>query len=67
MVADELRRQADFFVELADLTDYIARAHAPRPAEQHDLDSEDDADDQDYDDEDDYEDDEEDEVDFVKD
>ena len=67
MVADELRRQADFFVELADLTDYIARAHAPRPAEHHD--TEDDADDQDYDDEDDdeYEDDDEDEVDFVKD
>ena len=63
MVADELRRQADFFVELADLTDYIARAHTPRPAGHHDLD----ADDQDYDDEDDYEDDEEDEVDFVKD
>jgi uncharacterized LabA/DUF88 family protein len=63
MVADELRRQADFFVELADLTDFIARAHTPRPAEDDDLD----ADDQDYDDEDDYDDEEEDEVDFVKD
>ncbi|HRY27261.1 MAG: NYN domain-containing protein [Geminicoccaceae bacterium] len=32
MIADELRRQADFYVELADLTEHIARAHAPRPA-----------------------------------
>jgi uncharacterized LabA/DUF88 family protein len=30
MVADELRRQADVFVELEDLTPLIARQHAPR-------------------------------------
>jgi hypothetical protein len=30
MVADELRRQADVFVELEDLTPQIARQHAPR-------------------------------------
>jgi uncharacterized LabA/DUF88 family protein len=30
MVADELRRQADVFVELADLAPVIARQHAPR-------------------------------------
>jgi uncharacterized LabA/DUF88 family protein len=64
MVADELRRQADFFIELADLTDHIARAHTPRAA---DLESED-VDDHDYDDEDDdYDDEEEDEVEFIKD
>jgi uncharacterized LabA/DUF88 family protein len=32
MVADELRRQADHFVDLADLADLIARVHPPRPA-----------------------------------
>jgi uncharacterized LabA/DUF88 family protein len=33
MVADELRRQADIFVDLADLAPHIARAHsAARPA-----------------------------------
>lgn len=55
MVADELRRQADFFIDLADLTDHIARAHTARPAvsEGDDLD-----DDEDYDD---YEDEEDDE------
>jgi len=31
MVADELRRQADVFVELDDLSGNIARVHAPRP------------------------------------
>jgi uncharacterized LabA/DUF88 family protein len=30
MVADELRRQADVFVELADLTPEIARQHTPK-------------------------------------
>lgn len=30
MVADELRRQADTFLELLDLEQYIARSHAPR-------------------------------------
>jgi len=32
MVADELRRQADIFVDLADLADRIARVHSARPA-----------------------------------
>ena len=32
MVADELRRQADHFIDLADLSDLIARVHPPRPA-----------------------------------
>ena len=31
MVADELRRQADIFVELDDLSGNIARVHSPRP------------------------------------
>jgi uncharacterized LabA/DUF88 family protein len=31
MVADELRRQADVFVELADLSAEIARQHTPKP------------------------------------
>ncbi len=38
MVADELRRQADQFVDLADLEDEIGRDHAPRdraPRSQH--------------------------------
>jgi uncharacterized LabA/DUF88 family protein len=30
MVADELRRQADLFIELSELTDGIARAHPMR-------------------------------------
>jgi uncharacterized LabA/DUF88 family protein len=30
MVADELRRQADHFLELQDLAPYIARKHQPR-------------------------------------
>jgi uncharacterized LabA/DUF88 family protein len=32
MVADELRRQADFFLDLADLQDLISREHSSRPA-----------------------------------
>lgn len=32
MIADELRRQADFFLDLADLQDLIAREHTARPA-----------------------------------
>jgi uncharacterized LabA/DUF88 family protein len=32
MVADELRRQADTFIDLQDLMPLIARAHAPREA-----------------------------------
>jgi uncharacterized LabA/DUF88 family protein len=32
MIADELRRQADFFLDLADLQDLIAREHIARPA-----------------------------------
>lgn len=38
MVADELRRQADNFIELQDIADQIARVHTPRPP--HDLDDE---------------------------
>jgi uncharacterized LabA/DUF88 family protein len=33
MIADELRRQADAFLELADLASYIARTHAARPVD----------------------------------
>lgn len=56
MIADELRRQADFFIELSDLTDYIARAHTPRTA----IEAEDDDDDyEEYEEEDDDEEDEE--------
>jgi uncharacterized LabA/DUF88 family protein len=35
MVADELRRQADVFVELEELSPVIARQHAPRPHAQN--------------------------------
>ena len=31
MIADELRRQADDFIELQDLAKEISRAHQPRP------------------------------------
>lgn len=62
MIADELRRQADFYIDLADLTDHIARAHTPRPV----VADEGDEVDEEYD-EDEYEDDEEDDVEFVKD
>ncbi len=34
MVADELRRQADVFVELDELTPLIARQHSARPQQQ---------------------------------
>jgi len=64
MIADELRRQADFFIELADLTDYIARAHAPRPTSSSDVE---DADDDEYEDDEEYEDEEDEEVEYVKD
>jgi uncharacterized LabA/DUF88 family protein len=40
MVADELRRQADFFVELQDLEPEIARVNAPRNAPAVDYDDE---------------------------
>jgi uncharacterized LabA/DUF88 family protein len=63
MIADELRRQADFFIELNDLTDYIARAHTPRPVAAE-VAEEDDYDDEEYDEEDE---DEDDEVEFIKD
>ncbi|HET6468218.1 MAG TPA: NYN domain-containing protein [Geminicoccaceae bacterium] len=32
MIADELRRQADFFLDLADLQELISREHLPRAA-----------------------------------
>jgi hypothetical protein len=35
MIADELRRQADSFIELQDLANSIARAHAPHPHPVH--------------------------------
>lgn len=46
MVADELRRQADHFVDLDDLRDLFARARRARPVvEEHEDDFEDDEDD----------------------
>lgn len=33
MIADELRRQADTFIELLDLAPQISRSHPPRPVE----------------------------------
>jgi uncharacterized LabA/DUF88 family protein len=36
MVADELRRQADHFLELQSLAPFIARKHQPRPYSEHD-------------------------------
>ncbi len=60
MIADELRRQADFYIELADLTEHIARAHMPRPVASEEIDEED------YDEE--YEDEEDDEdVEYIED
>jgi uncharacterized LabA/DUF88 family protein len=56
MIADELRRQADHFLELADLQPLISREHAPRPqavVEEAEEDEEDEYDD--YADEDDLE------------
>jgi len=41
MVADELRRQADFFIDLRDLEPEIARANAPRSAAAPAFDTED--------------------------
>jgi uncharacterized LabA/DUF88 family protein len=40
MVADELRRQADNFIELQDIADQIARIHTPReePGTEHEAD-----------------------------
>ncbi len=66
MIADELRRQADFFIELSDLTDYIARAHAPRPAVSEESD-EDDYEDESFDEDEEDDEDEDDEVEFIKD
>ena len=66
MVADELRRQADVFLELQELSTQIARMHSDRPArpaqasvpvrdpeglEDEDEDDDDDYEDEDYDDE----------------
>ncbi|MEC8777317.1 MAG: hypothetical protein VXX79_21040 [Pseudomonadota bacterium] len=36
MIADELRRQADDFIELQDLANEISRAHQPRPESEED-------------------------------
>jgi hypothetical protein len=52
-IADELRRQADSFVDLNSLRDDIARARNNRPA-QTDDDDDDDYYDDDFDDEDDF-------------
>ena len=56
MIADELRRQADVFLELEALRDAVGRKHAERPQRDDDDDDYDDE----YDDDDDYEDDDED-------
>ena len=45
MIADDLRRQADHFIELADLENEIGRATSERPAPRRDDDDEDDEDD----------------------
>jgi hypothetical protein len=37
MVADELRRQSDHFIELQDIADQIARIHTPRESDDEDL------------------------------
>ena len=37
MIADELRRQADDFIELKDLAKEISRAHQPRPESEEDV------------------------------
>ena len=44
MVADELRRQADNFIELQDIADKIARAHTPReePLDEDEVDEDED-------------------------
>ncbi len=64
MIADELRRQADFFIDLADLTDHIARAHTPRSAT---ADTVEEDDEEEYDEDEEYDEEDEDEVEFVKD
>jgi uncharacterized LabA/DUF88 family protein len=51
MIADELRRQADFFLDLGDVQPYIARQHAPRPAESAPRDEEEEDLEDEYDDE----------------
>jgi len=51
MVSDELRRQADNFIDVADLADTIARKHVDRPARYHDVEDEDEDDYDDYEDE----------------
>ena len=56
MAADELRRQADVFIELQSLADEIARRHVERPTfaeaiDEDDLDHDEDEYDDDYDDE----------------
>jgi uncharacterized LabA/DUF88 family protein len=45
MVADELRRQADHFLELQSLAPFIARKHAPAPQRPYPEDTDDDGDD----------------------
>jgi hypothetical protein len=35
MVADEVRRQADIFIDLADLKDKISRGQSDRPSRNH--------------------------------
>jgi uncharacterized LabA/DUF88 family protein len=40
MAADELRRQADHFIELQDIADQIARIHTPRTQAEEDVDEE---------------------------
>ncbi len=57
MIADELRRQADFFLDLAELQALIAREHSPRA---HVMPQEEEEEDEEY--EDDYADDEEEEI-----
>jgi len=57
MIADELRRQADFFLDLAELQALIAREHSPRA---HVMPQEEEEEDEEY--EDDYAEDEEEEV-----
>jgi len=51
MIADELRRQADVFIELETLRDAVGRNHAERPPREDEDEYEDEYDDDDYDDE----------------
>jgi len=48
MIADDLRRQADHFIELASLENEIGRAASERPAPRHHDDEDEDEDDEDY-------------------